>query len=323
MLALIALLQAVTIALSGPPTSPEYLALRVAEREGYFKEAGLTVRLVTTRTEPAAAQALAAGTVDLAATSVEALLRFAIRQEGDTPRLVLGLTAAPPVVLAASQRRARPVTSIKDLAGSTVGIARPGAPGQTWLLGVLERAGLRASQVGLTSLGELRLGMALAGGEVGAGLVGEPLASRLLADGRVAVLADLRTPEGSARALGRPTAHAGVFEMAPGRVEVEELTALCGAVLRAIERIRTALPTDLASRLPDEVVGLPEDFAHRLAAAREAYLTDGRVERRVLEETIALIRAHVPLPRSPRIPDADAMLRLEPLARALTRPVGR
>src|SRR5437867_7603167 len=75
MLGLILLLQTLTLAVSGPATSSEYLPIRVAEAEGYFAREGLEVRVRTTRAESGAAEALAQGQVDLTATTLEALLR--------------------------------------------------------------------------------------------------------------------------------------------------------------------------------------------------------------------------------------------------------
>ena len=99
MLGLIVLLQTMVLAVSGPPTSPEYLPIRVAEAEGYFAAEGLAVTVKTTRAESGAAEALAQGQADLAATTLEAILRFGLRAASQAPRLVFGLTAAPPVAL--------------------------------------------------------------------------------------------------------------------------------------------------------------------------------------------------------------------------------
>src|SRR5262245_10923238 len=79
MLGLIVLLQALSLAVSGPPTSPEYLLLRVAQAEGFFNREGLAITLKTTRSEVGAAEALAQGQVDAAATSREALRGFGPR----------------------------------------------------------------------------------------------------------------------------------------------------------------------------------------------------------------------------------------------------
>ena len=106
MLGLIVLLQTLTLAVSGPPTSLEYLPVWVAAGHGQFAGAGLRVTLKATRSEVGAAEALAQGQVDLAATSLEAMLRFGFR-DGQSPRLVFGLTAAPPVALVVESSHAR------------------------------------------------------------------------------------------------------------------------------------------------------------------------------------------------------------------------
>src|ERR671937_2677391 len=127
------LAQALTLAVSGPTSSPEYLPLRVADAEGYFAKEGLTVTLRTTRAEPGAAEALTQGQADLAATSLEAMLRFGPRASRQAPRLLLGLTAAPPVALVVSDTQKDIVSSLEDLSGKRVGVTTPGAPEQAWL----------------------------------------------------------------------------------------------------------------------------------------------------------------------------------------------
>ena len=308
------LLQSLTIAVSGPPTSPEYLPLRLAEAEGYFADAGLAVTLRSTRADAGAAEALAQQQADLAATSVEAALRFGMAKTGDAPHIVFGLTAAPPAVLALG-----PTTrSVRDLAGSAVGISSPGAPEQTWFLALLARAELRVSQVSLLSYGERALAEALAHGQLRAGLVDDPLASRLLADGTVTALADFRDPDASARALGRPTVHAAVFESARRRLPDAQLEALAQALLRAVARLETASAEELVERLPRQAVGLPDDFAVRLAGSRTLYLPQGLVEPPALEATIAMVREYVPLPKVLRGARVTEMLRLGPLRHLLT-----
>jgi NitT/TauT family transport system substrate-binding protein len=317
MLGLILLLQALTVAVSGPPTSSEYLPLRVADAEGYFAREGLSVALKTTRAEVGAAEALAQGQVDLAATSLEAMLRFGSRPTMPVPRLVFGLTAAPPVVLvAASQVGEAP--SVAKLAGLKVGLSAPGAPEHTWLLAILDARGVSTAQVQIVSLGSRGLETALETADVHAGMVAEPAATRMLDGGRVSLLADLRSPAGVTRALRGPTVSAAVFVRGDGRVSDADLVAFARALLAARERIRTTSATELARRLPPAVAGLPEEFETRLVATRESYLMEGRVTPDQLRRTIELVRAHQPLPATLKLPRPEEMLRLEPLRRALT-----
>lgn len=318
MLGLILLLQALTVVVSGPPTSPEYLPLRVAEAEGYFAREKLAVTLRTTRSEVGAAEALAQGQADLAATSLEALLRFGSRPGAPLARLVFGLTAAPPVVLLAAAQ-AGATQSVDTLAGLKIGLSAPGAPEHTWLLGLLAAGGVGPSQVELVSLGARGLASALEAGEVHAGLVHEPGASRLLAEGRAALLADLRSPEAVARALGAETVNAAVFVRRDRRVADATLTAFARALLAAVERIRMAAAAELGARLPARVLGgAANEFDTRVAATRETYLPGGRVTPEQVRRTIDLVQAHQPLPASLKLPRPEDMLHLEPLRRALT-----
>ena len=321
MLGIILLLQTLTLAIAGPATSPEYLPLRVAEAEGHFAREGLNVVVRTTRAEPGAAEALAQGQADLVATSLEAMLRFGPRSASQGPRLVFGVSAAPPVALVVPISQAELVRSVSDLPGTRVGLSSPGAPEQAWLSWLLARAGLTLAQVWVVSHGTRGLVSAVETGDVHAGLVQEPFASRLVADGHARVLVDLRTPAAVAQALGAPTVNAAVFARADRRPRDRDLAAFARAVLAAEQRLATASPEELADKLGKRVTG-GEEFAARLEATRAMYLTGGLVSAEQVKQTLALIRSHQPLPATSRLPSADELLHVEPL-RGLSAPAAR
>lgn len=314
------LLGALTVAVSGPATSPEYLPLRVAEADGYFTREGVSVTLKTTRAEAGAAEALSQGQVDLAATSLESLLRFGPRIDKQRPRLVFGLTAAPPVVLLVSTGLGSTVRSVENLLGLRVGVAAPGAPEHTWLTGLLARSKIKPSQVDVVSLGTRGLASAVESGDVQAGLVPEPFATRLLSEGRATVLADLRSPEAVQRAMGVPTVNGAVFLRADRRPSEADLTAFVRALLAAERRLAAASPEAIAERLPKAVTGSPDEFERRLDATRGLYLPDGLVTPEQLRESVALISAHMSLPPTLKVPRPEEMLHTAPLRRALQSP---
>lgn len=318
MIGLILLLQALTIAVSGPPNSPEYLPLRVAEGHGYFAREGLSVTLKTTRAEVGAAEALAQGQADLAATSLEAVLRFATRAATQGPRLVFGFTAAPPVALLLAPSLNGTVRSIDQLAGLRVGITAPGDPAHTWLVALLARAGLSIAQVETVSLGERGLVTAMETGDVQAGIVAEPAASRLIGEHHAVVLGDLRTPAAVERALGKATLNAGLFARADRRPGERELAALVKALVDAERLIATASADTLAAKLPRAVAGTPEDFGRRLDAARALYLPDGAVTVEQVRESMTLVRAHMPFSPGLRLPRPEELL-VKPAAPAPRR----
>jgi len=322
MLGVILLLQTLTLAIAGPATSPEYLPLRIAEAEGHFAREGLNVVMRTTRAEPGAAEALVQGQADLVATSLEAMLRFGPRSAAQAPRLIFGLSAAPPVALLVPTSQAEIVKAVSDLPGTRVGLSSPGAPEQAWLGWLLARAGLTLAQIWVVSHGSRGLVAAVESGDVHAGLVQEPFASRLVADGRARVLVDLRSPAAVAQALGTPTVNAAVFVRADRRPRDRDLAAFARAVLAAEERLATAPPEELAAKLGKGVVGTADDFAARVEATRAMYLAGGLVSAEQVKQTIALIRAHQPLPATSRVPSPDELLHVEPLRR-LSAPAAR
>src|SRR2546426_579287 len=255
MLGAIIVAQALTLAVSGPTSSPEYLPLRVAEAEGHFAKEGLAVTLKTTRAEPGAAEALAQGQADLVATSLEAMLRFGPRTPKQAPRLVLGLTAAPPVALVVAESQKELVRSLEDLPGTRVGVTAPGAPEQAWLAWLLARAGLSPAQVWLVSRGDRGLQHAVETGDVHTALVREPAASRLLAAGQARLLVDLRTPAAVSQALGAATVNAAVFMRADRAVRDPDLAALTRAVLAAERRVAPATAQAPPARPPPRAAG--------------------------------------------------------------------
>jgi ABC-type nitrate/sulfonate/bicarbonate transport system substrate-binding protein len=317
-LGLIVLLQALTVVMSGPATSPEYLPLRVAEAEGYFARENLAVTLRMTRAEPGAAEALAQGQADLAATSLDAILRFGPRAGNQAARLVFGLTAAPPVVLVVPASQTSLVKSIESLPGTRVGLSTPGAPEQAWFAWLLAKWGLSVADVWIVSHGSRGLASAMETGDVHAGLMHEPQATRLLGGSEALVLADLRTPGAVKDALGALTVNAAVFMRADRRVSDQNLQAFARAMLAAERRIAAATPQALAARLAKSVTVPTDDFETRLAATRGGYLTNGLVSAEQLQETLSLIRAHQPMPATARLPRPEDMLHLAPLRRALT-----
>jgi NitT/TauT family transport system substrate-binding protein len=319
MLGVVILAQALTLAVSGPTSSPEYLPLRVADAEGYFAKEGLAVTLKTTRAEPGAAEALAQGQADLAATSLDAMLRFGPRSPKQAPRIILGLTAAPPVALVVADNQKDVVRSLEDLPGTRVGVTVPGGSEQAWFGWLLARAGLSSAKVALLSRGERGLPHAIEAGEVHAALVREPAASRLVSSGQAHLLVDLRTPAAVGRALGTTTLNAAVFMRSDRTVSDRDLGAFSRAVLAAERRIATATAQALSEHLPATITAPADDFDTRLESCRSLYLADGAVTLDQVRETLSLIRAHLPLPATTRIPTAEELLKSGP-RRSVTAP---
>jgi ABC-type nitrate/sulfonate/bicarbonate transport system substrate-binding protein len=311
MIAWLVLLQtALTIAVAGPPTSPEYLPLHVARADGLFTAQQLSVTLRSTRSDTAAAEMLATGQAQLAATSLDAALRLG-GTEGVPPRLVWALTAAPPVALLVAPGRVDTIRSAADLAGQTVAVPAPGTTEDQALGLLLARAGVPMHRVKVLSLGERGVARALEGGEVAAGVLGEPHVSRLVEGGKAVIAVDLRTAKDAAATLGGPTVGAALFARAGAEPPAATIRALRAALQAAVGRTISAEPAALQTTLPSAVIGLPADFALRLRSARDLFLADGRVPAETLERSLELLRARAPLPAKVKLPRKAERLLIE------------
>ncbi len=318
MISWLVLLQAtLTIATAGPATAPEYLPLWVAQAEGYFAEEKLAVSLEATRAEASAAEALARGQADLAATSLDAALVLGA-PAGAPPKLVFGLTATPAVALLVPVARKDTTRSLDDLAGATIGVPAPGTPSEFMLLALLARAGIRIPRVTVKSYGERGLAGALESGEVAAGILGDPYATRLIEDGKAVALVDLRQRGEPERWLGEPGVYSALFARADSKLGPAELKPLARALLRALARIQTATPDELRAGLPAATVGFPEDFSARLLGARQIFLRDGWVTPEMLKTSIAFVRSRGPIPAKVKMPRrTDQLLLTGPLREVL------
>jgi ABC-type nitrate/sulfonate/bicarbonate transport system substrate-binding protein len=311
MIAWLVLLQtALTVAVAGPPTSPEYLPLHVAQADGLFTAQQLSVTLRSTRSDTAAAEMLATGQAQLAATSLDAALRLG-GTEGVPPRLVWGLTAAPPVALLVAPGRVDTIRSAADLAGQTVAVPAPGTTEDQALGLLLARAGVPMHRVKVLSLGERGVARALEGGEVAAGVLGEPHVSRLVEGGKAVIAVDLRTAKDAAATLGGPTVGAALFARAGAEPPAATIRALRAALQAAVGRTISAEPAALQTTLPSAVIGSPADFALRLRSARDLFLSDGRVPAETLERSLDLLRARAPLPAKVKLPRKAERLLVE------------
>lgn len=313
MIAWLVLLQtSLTIAVGGPVTSPEYLPLHVAKAEGLFAAQQLAVTLRSTRSDEAAAEALGGRHADLAATSLDAALRLGFGSaNGAPPRLVMGLTAAPPVALLVPSARAATIHSVTDLVGQTVVVPAPGTVEDRALAVLLAQAGVPPQKVPLRSLGERGAVRAIEANEVAAAVLADPHVTRLVQEGKATVVADLRNAKEAARWLGGPTVNAGLFARADSVPDAATVRALVTALQAALTRVISADPAALETVLPASVIGSSADFASRLLGARDVFLAGGRVSPEAIEHAVGLVRKRAPLPAKLKLPRRAEQLLLD------------
>ena len=146
----------------------------LAERQGWFQEAGLTVELTEPRPEDAPFARLASGAVDAEPGSLFELIR-ARAQDADLVLVVLCAQSFGADGLVSRED----IDSIQSLRGKRIGVAR-GTQAEFLLSVALQRRGLRLQDVTVVDLQGQALVDAFAYGDVEALAASEPLLSDAL-----------------------------------------------------------------------------------------------------------------------------------------------
>lgn len=283
----------------------------VARARGHFAAQGLNVELVYTRGGNAAMQALVGGAVDYAGTSFDVALQAvahgaAIRRFASTGRL-------PLFALATAPGRRDAITTVQNLAGTTVAISGLGNADHALLLFLLNRAGVDAGQVRFATIGT-NVFDALRIGQVDAAMVQEPALTLIVAAGGRELVNFMDIDEARTH-LGGAYEFMGVAVRTVERDQrLPEMRRLAAALAAGLADTRTIPPADIIAALPPALVAgsdvaqlrqiveryrlslYPErvtielDAARRVVQAQEiaGLLEPGRVDLSALLDTAAL-----------------------------------
>src|SRR5262245_24754396 len=171
------------------------------------------------------------------------------------------------------------------------------------LLALLAKARIPVPKLSVKSFGERALVGAVETGELGAGMLADPYATRLIEEGKAVALADFRRRGEMERWFDTPGVHAALFVRKDTWLSATERKPLCRSRLRAMARIQSATPQELRAALPAPVVAVPaDDVSVRFLGARDIYLDDGRVTPEMLKAGIALIESRGSIPARVKTP---------------------
>jgi NitT/TauT family transport system substrate-binding protein len=160
------------------PGSIIFLPLVVAESLGYFGEQGLNVSIDAVAGATRSMQAVLGKSADVAVSLFDQLILMAAENRGVQSFLLL--LRCPLQVLAVSPAVRKPIRSIADLKGATIGVTTPGSPIHLQLNYLLDRHGINPAEVSVVGLGSNAAhAAAITSGKVDAAILGEPGATIL------------------------------------------------------------------------------------------------------------------------------------------------
>ncbi|MDI6539581.1 ABC transporter substrate-binding protein [Pantoea ananatis] len=264
-----------TIAVGGKSTLYN-LPLTIAERKGYFKEAGLQVNIADFAGGGKALQALIGGSADVVSGAYEHTIRLQSKNQYITSFIMTG--QASQIAVAISRKAMPDYHQISDLKGKKIGISAPGSATNMVANMVLTRAGLKPQDVSFISVGTTAAAVdALRSGRIDAIANTEPVISLLEKNDDIIIVADTRTVAGTEAIFGGPMPSGSLYAKESFlKNNPATIQALASAMLKALCWLKTASPEEVVAAVPENYLsGDPALYKSAFTNIRSAISPDG------------------------------------------------
>jgi NitT/TauT family transport system substrate-binding protein len=253
-----------------------YLPLTITERLGYFKDEGLNVRISDFPGGTRSLEAVVGGSADVVAGAYEHTINMQARQQHFQEFVLTGV--APQITVAIASKLAAHYKSPKDLKGLKVGISAPGSSTNMVINYLAAQGGLKPADFSVIGIGAgATVVAAVDQGRVDVISQTDPAVTILEKAGKVKVIAETRTPEGTARIFGGPMPAASLYapidfiKKNPNTVQ-----ALTNATVRALAWLQQATPQQILDTVPEQyLLGDKAMYLFAFNNVRTAYSKDG------------------------------------------------
>jgi NitT/TauT family transport system substrate-binding protein len=260
----------------GGKTALYYLPLTITERLGYFKDEGLNVRISDFPGGTRSLEAVVGGSADVVSGSYEHTINMQSRKQHFQAFVLAG--AAPQITLAISSKLAAKYKSPKDLKGLKVGVSAPGSSTNMVANYFIAGAGLKPADISVIGIGAgATVIAAVDQGRVDVISQTDPAVTILEKSGKVKVIAETRTPEGTAKIFGGPMPAASLYApIAFVKSNPNTVQALTNAMVRALKWMQEASPQQILDTVPEEyLLGNKAMYLFAYNNVKTAYSKDG------------------------------------------------
>ena len=261
----------------GGKTFLQYAPLTIAEKLGYFEEAGLNLEIIDVAGGGKALEALVGGSAEVTAGAFDHTIQMQAKNQVIVGVVLFG--RHPTFALAVRSEKASAYHDPKDLKGMSVGVTSLGSQTQFMVEYLAIQAGLAPSEISFVSVGGGTGAVAaIRNGAVDAVVTGEPALTTLTSAGDAKIVADTRTNEGTIGVFGGlyPSgtmyARADFINQNPRTIQ-----ALALALVRALIWIDHSSAEDIAAVLPEEWAKPNRNlFLASIRGTRDVFSPDGR-----------------------------------------------
>jgi NitT/TauT family transport system substrate-binding protein len=272
-----------------------YLPLSVAERLGYFREAGVEVEISDVSSGGRALQSIVGGSADVGLGNFDHTIQM--QAKGQPVVAVLQYGRYPGFVLAMMSGKADRYKSPADLKGMKIGVTSPGSATHFMAAYMLVRAGYKVDDASFVGIGVTSTAVAAARrAEIDAIVSSDPMMTLMQNENLVKVVADTRTPDGTQAVYGGPYP-GGVVYATPAFIEKnpKAVQAVVNAFARGLHWIASHSAEDIAKAMPEEyALGNLPIYIRALTASKPMYSATGRFEPGGVETAYAVLKVFDP-----------------------------
>ncbi|ONN63900.1 ABC transporter substrate-binding protein [Herbaspirillum sp. VT-16-41] len=272
-----------------------YLPAKLAEQLGYFKEEGLDVEL---QSQPAGVDA----ENELLAGAVQAVVGFYdhsidLQTKGKEITAITILGQVPGEVELVSTKAAPHFQSMADAKGKTLGVTGLGSSTNFLTQYLASRHGITSKQFSVLPVGaDNTFIAAMKQGRIDAGMTTEPTASQLLKTGDAQVLIDMRTVEGTVKALGGLYPASSVYVQRSWlNSHKDDAQKLARAFVKTLKFINTHSAEQIADKMPKDYYGNNKPlYVQALSNSLPMYSQDGKMPKGGPETVLAVLSGFNP-----------------------------
>ncbi|MFF3449963.1 ABC transporter substrate-binding protein [Streptomyces sp. NPDC002667] len=253
-----------------------YMPAMLTQRLGYFADAGLNVELLS---EPAGVQAetaLVSGQVQGAVGFYDHTLD--LQTKGKSVESVVQFSHAPGEVEIVSDKRAGDITSPKDFKGRKLGVTGLGSSTDFLTKYLAVKNGVQVSEFTPVAVGAgPTFVSALQKGAIDGGMTTDPTVATVMEKNLGKVLIDMRTPEGSQKALGGPYPSSSLY-MQTDWVNSHKATVqkLANAFVKTLRWMSEHSASEIAAKMPaDYSQGNQTLYAAAIKSTLPMFTDDG------------------------------------------------
>ncbi|MFE2298212.1 ABC transporter substrate-binding protein [Streptomyces sp. NPDC059445] len=281
-----------------------YLPAMLTQRLGYFEDAGLNVELLS---EPAGVQAetaLVSGQVQGAVGFYDHTLD--LQTKGKSVESVVQFSHAPGEVEIVSNKRAGDITSPKDFKGRKLGVTGLGSSTDFLTKYLAVKNGVQVSEFTPVAVGAgPTFVSALQKGAIDGGMTTDPTVATVMEKNLGKVLVDMRTPEGSQKALGGPYPSSSLYMQTDWvNGHKETVQKLANAFVKTLRWMARHSASEIAAKMPaDYSQGNQTLYAGAIKSTLPMFTEDGVMPENGPETVEKVLKAF-----NPNIKNADVDL---------------